>query len=50
MLYQAGSYTISFKDASDLASAAINAQSKGRYSAVLFGTKGNFQAKVYTDD
>ncbi len=33
-----------------LATATINAQSKGKYSAILYGTQGNLQAKVYTDD
>jgi Domain of unknown function (DUF4397) len=50
MLFKAGSYTITFKDTVDLATTTINAQSQGRYSAILYGTQGNLQAKVYTDD
>jgi hypothetical protein len=57
MIFNAANYTITFKqDTTDvggdpnLATASINAQSQGRYSAVLYGTKGNLQAKVYTDD
>ena len=52
-----GTFTITFKqDTTDiggepnLATTSINAQSQGRYSAILYGTKGNLQAKVYTDD
>ncbi len=43
-------YSITFKDTVNLASASIGAQSKGKYSAILYGTQGNLQAKVYTDD
>ena len=57
MFFDPASYTITFKkDTTDvggnpnLATATINAQSKGKYSAVLYGTQGNLQAKVYTDD
>jgi Domain of unknown function (DUF4397) len=46
-----GNYSITFQDADgDLATATINAQSQGKYSAILYGTTGNLQAKVYTDD
>ena len=50
-------YTITFKQDTtgvggdpNLATATINAQSQGKYSAILYGTKGSLQAKVYTDD
>ncbi len=50
-------FTITFKQDTTgaggnpvLATATIGAQSQGRYSAILFGTQGNLQAKVYTDD
>ncbi len=64
-LFGAGDYTIAFLQdttgfASDttglipgeptLATGSISAQSKGRYSAILYGTAGNYKAKVYTDD
>ena len=52
-----GNYSITFKQDTSgtggspvLATASIGTQSKGRYSAILFGTQGSLQAKVYTDD
>ena len=48
--FPAANYTITFKDTADLATTTINAQSTNKYTAVLYGTQGNLQAKVYTDD
>jgi hypothetical protein len=50
MPFDPANYTITFKDTVNLATATINAQSTGKYSAILYGTQGNLQAKVYTDD
>jgi hypothetical protein len=57
MPFTAGSITVTFKkDTSGvggdpvLATATFDAQSQGRYSAVLYGTTGNLHAKIYTDD
>ncbi|MFZ0455567.1 MAG: DUF4397 domain-containing protein [Ignavibacteriaceae bacterium] len=57
MTFKAGNITVTFKKDTTgvggnptLASATIDAKSQGRYSAVLYGTTGNLQAKVYTDD
>lgn len=45
-----GNYAVTFKDTTDLASASKDLQSQGRYTAILYGTQGNLQAKIYTDD
>ena len=33
-----------------LAATSVDAKTKDRYTTILFGTQGNLQAKVYTDD
>jgi len=47
------SFTITFMSGEDtLSTATVNAQAKGRYSAVIFGSKSSnsLQTKVFTDD